>query len=270
MNQDSITITVVNWDKFNPRKDLKATSWFRMQNSIFEDPDFFDFSHAEFSALFYILCQCSKKQCGTIRVNYAHANRIGRLDTAELKSAIDKLVKIQFVQITNEVRHADVTSTSHARNTTNERTDETDGRTDTGIKKPPTLSKEILGSCCKTWIETLAHFKIQRPLNPTEQEQIGRAIQRWGAEFVDLSLYGARYEPCHEGFNPKDHVSLGRIFEKDKFGKYRIDKFVNWASQRKAKQTLTVQPAETEENEPPPDPDKVRAILAAAGFGRKI
>jgi len=122
---DGATVVILNWEKYNPRKDLKATSWFRLQNSLFEDPSFFDFSHAELLAWIYLLSLASKRQKAEVRISIAHADRIGRLRERDLASAIEKLEAIGCVKLAENPRHADVTPTSHARTTTNV-TNETD------------------------------------------------------------------------------------------------------------------------------------------------
>lgn len=141
-----------------------------------------------------------------------------------------------------------------------------------GSPKTQPITQSTVRACCDTWIGTLEHFKIPRPLSPTEQFEIARAIQKWGAEFVDLALYGARFEPRFDGFKPEEHVSLARIFEKDKAGKFRFDKFVNWGAKRRQaeKRAPAVAPQQVAEvEEPTVDPAEVRAILDAYGFGAK-
>jgi hypothetical protein len=122
---DAATLEIINWSKFNPRKDLKATTWFRLQNTLFEDPNLFEWSHSELLFWIYLLSLASKKQSGIIRLSYAHATRIGRFEVADVESAIQKLIELECVRIVSVVRNEDVTSTSHARDTTDERTDET-------------------------------------------------------------------------------------------------------------------------------------------------
>jgi hypothetical protein len=116
----TIELELLNWDKYNPRKDLKATTWMRFQNSIYEDPQFFDFDHGEICFWIYLLCMASKKQSSTVIVNITHAERIGRFKKSTIDSCIEKLKHINCVT----ERHAHVTSTLRARHTTNERTEQ--------------------------------------------------------------------------------------------------------------------------------------------------
>lgn len=107
----TIQLEINNWDKFNPRKDLKATSWLRLQNSIFEDSQFFDFNHIEICFWIYILSQASKKQSNQVTVNLTHALRIGRFTYEDVQSSLKKLNDIDCVT----TLHADVTCTSRER-----------------------------------------------------------------------------------------------------------------------------------------------------------
>lgn len=112
---DGATIEVVNWEKFNPRKDLKATTWFRLQNNLFEHEDFIDFTDGEFMTMVYLLSQCSKKQSGTIKISAAHAERIGRRKLVDLDRTVDKLFELHIVRITLNDPNADVTQTLRER-----------------------------------------------------------------------------------------------------------------------------------------------------------
>ncbi len=120
-------VQILNWDKFNPRKDVKNPSWFRLSHNLFEDPDFYDFSHAELLAWIYILSTASKKNSDTILVSLTHLEKIGRIKLKDFYSAVEKLEVIQCLLVhvtdTSRGRHADVTDT----NATNERTNERNG-----------------------------------------------------------------------------------------------------------------------------------------------
>lgn len=118
----SIEIELLNWDKYNPRKDLKATTWMRFQNSIFENPQFFDFDHSEICFWIYLLCMASKAQKANITVNIKHAEHIGRFKRSVIDSSIKKLIEIKCI----ESRYADVTLALRAQHTTNERNERTD------------------------------------------------------------------------------------------------------------------------------------------------
>lgn len=125
----SVEITVLKFRKFNPRSDVKHSSWFRLEHSIIDDPDFFDFTHGEFKAWIYIMAQASKKNTETIVINTNHSQAVSRIKNEEMFSALEKLEQLQCITVhvtrTLRPRYAHVTST----NATNGRTDETNERT---------------------------------------------------------------------------------------------------------------------------------------------
>lgn len=118
-------ITIQNWEAYNPRKDVKTPSWFRLSHGIFEDSDFYDFTHTEIAVWIYILSQASRKNCDTIAVNLQHVERIGRFKIKDFFTAVEKLQSIQCILVddtrTLRARDADDRST----NATNERTNDT-------------------------------------------------------------------------------------------------------------------------------------------------
>jgi hypothetical protein len=132
---DGATIEILNWDKYNPRKDLKSTTWVRLQNSLFEDPNFFDFDHSEILFWIYLLSLASKKQCGEIRLSIPHAERIGRFKKSVIESALKKLQQLQCVRIDETNCDSGVTPKSREDHTTNER-DETNARNVTVAIRP--------------------------------------------------------------------------------------------------------------------------------------
>jgi len=93
-------ITILNWEKFNERKDVKNPSWFRLQHNLCTHWQFYDFSHSEICAWLYILCEASiRNQRGRVTVNFEHAHRTFRLDATTVKSAIQKLKQNQVIEV---------------------------------------------------------------------------------------------------------------------------------------------------------------------------
>ena len=114
---DGATIEVINWETYNPRKDVKAPRWFRLDHGFFENPDFYDFAQGELLVWLYLLCTASRKSSARFVLNLAHAERVGRLKPRDLETAIEKLVLIQVVRVdvTPTLRARDVGDTaSHA------------------------------------------------------------------------------------------------------------------------------------------------------------
>lgn len=90
------------------------------------------------------------------------------------------------------------------------------------------LSRAQIVECVKTWKESLSHLKCERPIPPAEETTIARAIQSQGFETVQLALYGFRFEPKKDGYDPTDYAFVDRVLDSSK-----IARFVTLASKNK-------------------------------------
>lgn len=165
-------ITIPNWEKYNPRKDVKKGTWMRLEHDLFENPELEDFTLPEICSWLYLLCQASKKSCGVISVNVAHAERVGRIKRKDFLSAIEKLKGIRWITVADSSaalsRNADDTAAA----ATNERTDgrdetnERDGRTEDSVAvdttaPPAAILRNLEGDYSLTAKELLAEVPIR-------------------------------------------------------------------------------------------------------------
>jgi len=118
-----VHVTVLNWSKFNPRRDVKRPSWFRLEHTLFSDHKFYDLNAEEIAFWVYCLCCASESNSGTFLLNRNHALKIGRFKAGTIDSAIKKLKDIEAITV-------DVTPTSRTRNEVVTSTGATDERTD--------------------------------------------------------------------------------------------------------------------------------------------
>lgn len=58
---EEITVTVLNWEKHNPRKDVKKNWWFKVSNDIFDDPRIQRLTPEMFATFIFLLSRCSKE-----------------------------------------------------------------------------------------------------------------------------------------------------------------------------------------------------------------
>jgi len=121
---DSIQVKIKNFAAFKGRQDVKNNSWFRCSNRLLEDPDFFDFNHAEIMVWIYILSLASIKNNAAIIINFSHADRVCRLPKEVVLSAVKKLEGNQLLPV-------DVTRAARGRVANNHSTCATDRQTDT-------------------------------------------------------------------------------------------------------------------------------------------
>lgn len=154
--------------------------------------------------------------------------------------------------------------------------EEEGGAGETNPPAPNPVTSDLVKACCNTWRETLAAFKQERGLTQCEEIEIARAIQKNGAEFVDLALYGARHEPSVNNWHAKDHVDITRVLLPDRDGKERIQKFVGYgAKHRQAEAEAEAKKLADAENakefeEAATDPAVISKALASfAGYKSK-
>ena len=92
-------IEFLNWDRYQPRKDIKNPTWFRINNDLFYDPKLFGISSNNLRVLMYLLCEASRNNNGVITVNFEHLHRIGEIDKKTFNRAIEYLVEKHIVKV---------------------------------------------------------------------------------------------------------------------------------------------------------------------------
>lgn len=84
-------IKIVNWEKYNPRKDIKEPKWFAFYNRMVEDEDFDQFKHGEFKTFIYLMSKASQKNHPVVFVQPSHAFRVCNISHKDFTSAVKKL-----------------------------------------------------------------------------------------------------------------------------------------------------------------------------------
>jgi hypothetical protein len=86
---DFIEIEILNWEKHQPRKDIKHPTWFALDNRILEDAKLFGLSAEEWKALLYVFCQASQQNSAKVKINHRHASKVCDVQ----KKSIDSLIR---------------------------------------------------------------------------------------------------------------------------------------------------------------------------------
>lgn len=92
-------IEILQWEKYNPRKDYIHPWWFALGNKVTTDPMFSEFSDAEFRAWIHILCMASQANSGVVTLFFKHAERAAGIKPKILASAISKLEILEVIQV---------------------------------------------------------------------------------------------------------------------------------------------------------------------------
>lgn len=143
-NTKSVWVTIHNWEKHNPRKDIKRPTWFALDNRMVEHEDLFDLTHGEFKAWIYMLSLASRKTCETIEIPFSHADRVCKIKPREFRSALQKLANKNMITV-------HVTRPSHVRdidvgdpNATYIQTDNTDRQDMTDTTETESSAVEVI------------------------------------------------------------------------------------------------------------------------------
>ena len=120
---DFIEVTVLNWKKYNPRKDVKKHTWFRFENDFWDNPDMAHLTSDDIVVFIVALSNCSRRQRETARINFrqVYANR--GLTEQQVMASLRKLKDVEVLTFKDRENHAHVTPPSTAAaNATYERT----------------------------------------------------------------------------------------------------------------------------------------------------
>jgi hypothetical protein len=96
-----LKIRVIKWGDHQARADVKRPSWFKLDNRLVENPEFYDFDGDEFKAWIYILSLASQKRSDMVVIVFDHAQRVANIPEKKLRSAIQKLVDNDSLEILN-------------------------------------------------------------------------------------------------------------------------------------------------------------------------
>lgn len=183
-----ITIEILNWSKYNPRKDVKKPTWFRFEHDFFHDWKFFGFTHEERCFWMYLLCQASAvDRHGFVTINVAHVQHVAGVSIECIRMALTKLKRNQVVKSQSvRIKHAHV-SDPYA---TNERTN---GRTTVrGKNKPLALSANADAltpqMLLKLWNENKGSLPRAEKLTPARSQKSGIRIKENGSQIYWLGI----------------------------------------------------------------------------------
>lgn len=122
----SRVIEVLNWDKFNGRRDVKHSSWFRFEHSLVFDPEWSHLTAEEMWVWASLMSLCSLKNRSSVVVDDKALALLARVSEVVVSSTIQKLTNLDCVR----VRTGHVSSTYRKRIATDGRTDGRTGPTD--------------------------------------------------------------------------------------------------------------------------------------------
>lgn len=229
-------VEVRSWTKFNQRKDVKACSWFRLENSWVTDPDFYHMTPSQKLVWIFVLSEASKRSESVFRLNCVHAGRALNLRWNCIEPALRLFEKKSLVTLkclseentskeTEMLTVARVTRPSRRRNAnvtlrTNERT------LRTNEQEPPTATplgtsvetavvavnpeknsaKEIIAAYCDAYME---RYKCRPAISGKEAGIAKRLVKTLGRPAC-LALIGG-YLRMDDGWFVTKHHDLATL-----------------------------------------------------------
>lgn len=115
-------ITIINWEKYNPKRDQKTYTWFRMDNMIYADPKIFQLTPAQKWAWVCILCLASRQNSPEIDMGNAPANYFAHVSGISPKESVQCIEMFEQFGLVSCVRQRDVVTTIPTNERTNEQT----------------------------------------------------------------------------------------------------------------------------------------------------
>jgi hypothetical protein len=170
-----ISIQFLQWEKWNPRKDIKEPKWFALSNRITEDDQLQALSDVEFRAFIHLACLASQQnKDGWADVNLEKAWRVTGIDAAVFANVLKKLAAfgICVERDPNEPRPEPINDpygsrTDHVHDTNEQRTDPV--RTVSGSSTDPvqnpnaTLQDKTIHNTTRQERETRAREEVFEP-----------------------------------------------------------------------------------------------------------
>jgi len=142
-----LQITFNNWEKFQPRKDIKSPTWVAVKNDFTINQDFFRFTNDEKLCFIYLLCEASKtNKNGMVIINFDYHSELFKISVDVIKQTIEKLEQNGIC--TQSVRTR--TQSVRTRYVKDRQTDSTDSTDSTGQDKTNKQSSAIVANAPET------------------------------------------------------------------------------------------------------------------------
>lgn len=94
-----VEVEIVNWEKYQTRKDLKSMNFFRVQANIFSDSKFIQLKPTTKLSWFYLLSMCAQHNSKLIRCYTQVASKLAGVKPKLFLDALFELEQFQLVKL---------------------------------------------------------------------------------------------------------------------------------------------------------------------------
>jgi len=98
-------LRIVNFKKYNPRKESMRPSWFRLNQDFFENPKHFGLANTTKFLMIYLMCQASKVNGDHFELHIDHARHVLGFTEDVILKDIEKLYEFAFLESTRTSSH---------------------------------------------------------------------------------------------------------------------------------------------------------------------
>ena len=99
-----LTIEILEWERYNPKRDQKSYTWLRLDNGIVYDPELFGLDADQKFCWIAMLCQASKKNDKTITINLSQISDATKVSIVKISKLLEFLQLKQLISIHDNVR----------------------------------------------------------------------------------------------------------------------------------------------------------------------
>jgi hypothetical protein len=92
LEEVSLEITIVNWDKYNPKRAQHSYRWFRFDNEFFTDKKLYDLDCECRCVFLFLLCTASKENSGKYDVERDYIQRQTGISNKKIDDSIKLLI----------------------------------------------------------------------------------------------------------------------------------------------------------------------------------
>jgi len=118
-------IRIPNFDHYNPRKDIKKMTWFRLEVDAFENEDFYDQPPIVRYMFIFLLMMCARKNNGCIDFELSFLLNKANMKKREFLNALEILESKRVIIVDRSEMNESVTGANENDKQTNKRTKQT-------------------------------------------------------------------------------------------------------------------------------------------------
>lgn len=189
-------IEIINWEKYNPRRDLKNPVWFRFQSDFLESPTAFELSNDGLIVWLLLLCRTSKAGGGPVKVTAPYLAKHARCTEADVVLALEILEENDCIKVTSKdpnqlsmfptaprALHNETVHNETRRDETNEKSSAEAPPRRPGRHTPNPLNIKIWENYCEAYKRRYGTEPVR---NLTVNSQIAALGKRLGEEAIEV------------------------------------------------------------------------------------